>query len=186
MILSIYPPVNGLLDKTVSILHRTFNPNKDCWPRPPIVLMWSNVSRPRTGVTWLPNNFVPLLLTKPPEVVDMTESVEKTIQNDDPKTSTPTSNKKVKLYVICIFTQWRHVWRSNSVYCFIMFIFCNNCWACVELRLECSPLTCEQAFSGNEIGSRLVISHCLTAPHSPHKDSQMLLHDMHDSKTMYN
>jgi hypothetical protein len=99
-ILSIYPPVNGLLDKTVSILHRTFNPNKDCSPRPPIVLMWSNVSRPRTGVTWLPNHFVPLLLTKPPEVVDMTESVEKTIRNDDPKTSTP--KKKVKLYVIFI------------------------------------------------------------------------------------
>ena len=62
-ILSIYPPVNGLLDKTVSILHRTFNPNKDCSPRPPIVLMWSNVSRPGTGVgTWLPNHFVPLLM----------------------------------------------------------------------------------------------------------------------------
>ncbi len=101
-ILSIYPPVNGLLDKTVSILHRTFSPNKDCLPRPPIVLMWSNVSRPRTGVTWLPNHFVPLLLTKPPEVIDMTESVEKTIRNNI-KTSTP--KKKVKLYVICIFTQ---------------------------------------------------------------------------------
>ncbi|CAB3977878.1 Hypothetical predicted protein [Paramuricea clavata] len=96
-ILSIYPPVNRLLDKTVSILHRTFDPNKDCSPRPPIVLMWSNVSRPRTGVTWLPNHFVPLLLMKPPEGVDMTESVEKTIQNDDPKTSTPTSKKKYDL-----------------------------------------------------------------------------------------
>ena len=102
-ILSIYPPVNGLLDKTVSILHRTFNPNKDCSPRPPIVLMWSNVSRPGTGVgTWLPNHFVPLLLTKPPEVIDTTERVEKTVQNDDIKTSTP--KKKVKLNVICIFT----------------------------------------------------------------------------------
>ncbi len=92
-ILSIYPPVNGLLDKTVSILHRRFSPNKDRSLRPPIVLMWSSVSRPRTGVTWLPNHFVPLLLTKPPEVVDMTESVEKPIRNGDIKTSTP--KKKV-------------------------------------------------------------------------------------------
>ncbi len=47
---SVYPPVNGMLDKTVSILHTTFNPNKHCLLRPPIFVMWSSCSLPRTGV----------------------------------------------------------------------------------------------------------------------------------------
>ena len=40
---SIYPPVNGLLDKTVSILNTTFTPNPDCSKTPPIFLMWTNI-----------------------------------------------------------------------------------------------------------------------------------------------
>ena len=44
-----------------------------------------------------------------------------------------------------------------------LFVYCNNCRACVQLTLEikgesikeCPPLTCERACSGNEIKSRI-------------------------------
>ena len=78
---SVYPPVNGLLDKTVSILNTTFMPNLDnCTQTPPIFLMWTNVSPPRPGTTWIPNHFVPLLIKRPPQVINITADKEENIE----------------------------------------------------------------------------------------------------------
>lgn len=90
-IVSVYPPVNGLLDKTISILHTTFNPNKDCLAGSPIFIMWSSCSRPRTGITWTPNHFTPLLRTKPDEAINIDTSIRNT------KTYASTPKKKVIL-----------------------------------------------------------------------------------------
>ena len=93
-IVSVYPPVNGMLDKTVSILHTTFNPNKDCLPRPPIFVMWSSCSLPRTGVTWTTNHFTPLLRTKPAEMINLDGSENVEVKMSD-TTNASTPRKKV-------------------------------------------------------------------------------------------
>ncbi|XP_028408817.1 vertnin-like [Dendronephthya gigantea] len=65
-IVSIYPPVNGLLDKTIPILHRTFAPVREDKRRRPIYIMWTSAARPTTSRIWSPNHFVPLLVAKEP------------------------------------------------------------------------------------------------------------------------
>ena len=95
-IVSVYPPVNGMLDKTVSILHTTFHPNRDCLPRPPIFVMWSSCSLPRIDFTWTPNHFAPLLRTKPAEVINLdgSQNLELNIGN---ATNASSPRKKVQL-----------------------------------------------------------------------------------------
>ena len=69
-IVSIYPPVNSLIDKTISILNTTFAPQKEGSPRAPLVVMWSSVTPPSSG-TWRPSHFVPLLLKEQPTTIDV-------------------------------------------------------------------------------------------------------------------
>ena len=76
-IVSVYPPVNGLLDKTIPILHSTFAPTKDESPRARIVIMWSSVPLPSSGLMWTPNHFVPLLATKKSVPFDLVHSPTK-------------------------------------------------------------------------------------------------------------
>lgn len=77
-IVSVYPPVNGLLDKTIPILHTTFVPTKDDSPRARIVIMWSSVSRPSSQGMWTPNHFVPLLSMKNSATIDLRSSTKQT------------------------------------------------------------------------------------------------------------
>ena len=77
-IMSVYPPVNGLLDKTVPILHRTFVPTEEDSSRAPIVIMWSSVLVPFRGI-WTPNHFVPLLATTKPVTVDLSNSCKEQV-----------------------------------------------------------------------------------------------------------
>ena len=56
---SVYPPVNGCLDRTVAILNTTFQPRIQSKDQP-IIILWTHVLLPGEG-TWRPNHFVPLL-----------------------------------------------------------------------------------------------------------------------------
>lgn len=104
-IVSIYPPVNGLLDKTISILHTTFAPTKDASAAARIVIMWSSVSRPSSRGMWTPNHFVPLLAIKNSATIDLRSSTKQTYeaatnQNAD-TTSTP--EKQVSEFLFSSF-----------------------------------------------------------------------------------
>ena len=62
---SVYPALNGVLDKSVGILNTTFQPRgkvNGC----PIYILWSSTSFPKTGKTWTPNHIVPLLIDSAP------------------------------------------------------------------------------------------------------------------------
>ncbi len=60
---SVYPPVNGLQDKTHKLLSRVFKP-QSMKARTPLMIMWSHgagVGAVADNQTWLPNHFVPLI-----------------------------------------------------------------------------------------------------------------------------
>jgi hypothetical protein len=58
-ITSVYPPRNGMLDRSVSILNRTFLPREPSTRREYYV-MWTDCGGD-TGKTWIPNHFIPLV-----------------------------------------------------------------------------------------------------------------------------
>ena len=60
-IVSIYPALNGILDKCVSILNTTFQPRTKPTGRP-VYIMWSSTYYPKPKKSWTPNHFVPLLI----------------------------------------------------------------------------------------------------------------------------
>jgi hypothetical protein len=60
-IVSIYPALNGVLDRCVAILNTTFQPRTKPTGRP-IYIMWSSTYYPKPKKTWTPNHFVPLLI----------------------------------------------------------------------------------------------------------------------------
>ena len=61
-IVSVYPPVNGMLDSAVRILSCSFKPrltkNKKIEK---VYVMWTSVEEPEPEKTWTPNHFVPLV-----------------------------------------------------------------------------------------------------------------------------
>ena len=81
-IISLYPPVNGLMDKAFTILNRTFHPSTAKKPRAFIVIMWTSTCRPRQSTIWTPNHFSPLLLVGSPEMIDVSDksSMSKKVQ----------------------------------------------------------------------------------------------------------
>ena len=103
-IVSVFPPVNGLMDKTISILNTTFATKKEGSHRAPIVIMWSSVTPPSSG-TWTPDHFVPLLLREKPAKIDLRSPTKKTYAaatRHPGKTSTP--KKLVREYPIFILS----------------------------------------------------------------------------------
>ena len=60
-IVSIYPALNGVLDRCVPILNTTFQPRTKPTGRP-VYIMWSSTYYPKPKKTWTPNHFVPLLI----------------------------------------------------------------------------------------------------------------------------
>ncbi|CAM1320383.1 Uncharacterised protein g7464 [Pycnogonum litorale] len=63
-ITSIYPPRNGMLDRTLFILNRTFSPREPATShRGECFIMWTNCGGD-TGKTWIPDHFVPLVAKK--------------------------------------------------------------------------------------------------------------------------
>ena len=71
-ITSVYPPKNGLIDKSFSTLNTVFSPpNQNPRPSASISIMWSSCSLPAPDRIWIPNHFVPLLLNTPPVTVDL-------------------------------------------------------------------------------------------------------------------
>ena len=57
---SVYPPMNGILDKTVGILNRTFQPISAAKTHDCITVMWTRTQLEFSGI-WLPNHFLPLM-----------------------------------------------------------------------------------------------------------------------------
>ena len=58
---SVYPPKNGILDKTQSLLNQTFFPlGSKSSKKEPIQILWTRTTKSQDK-TWLPNHFVPLL-----------------------------------------------------------------------------------------------------------------------------
>ena len=55
-IISIYPPINGLMDSNVSKLNRNFNYGFS----PEIIILWAGGSKNQSGI-WTPNHFVAVL-----------------------------------------------------------------------------------------------------------------------------
>lgn len=99
-IVSIYPPVNGLLDNTISILHRTFVPVREDKSKRSIFVMWASASKPTPSRIWSPNHFVPLLLVKKPPMMTLSAQNNSYLEvakdapdgnqaHSAPKTSTP-------------------------------------------------------------------------------------------------
>ena len=74
-IVSVYPPVNGLLDNTIPILNKVFiTANKDLKSkRRPIFVMWRSCQAPVPSKTWHPNHFVPLLLVKESSMIALSD-----------------------------------------------------------------------------------------------------------------
>ena len=71
-IVSVYPPVNGLMDKAFPILNRTFHPNNVAkTASPSIFIMWTSMCRPRQSTIWTPNHLSPLLMVRGPEVINV-------------------------------------------------------------------------------------------------------------------
>ena len=62
-IVSIYPTVNGVADKTVPILHTTIEPRNKL-SRQQLHIMWSSTMSPPPVGIWTPNHFVPLIERK--------------------------------------------------------------------------------------------------------------------------
>jgi hypothetical protein len=61
---SVYPPINGVRDKTIMILDRSYHPRRPLPVKrkpPQVVIMWTSTLRPMKGRMWVPNHFVPLL-----------------------------------------------------------------------------------------------------------------------------
>ena len=71
---SVFPPRNGLLDKTFRYLNETFTPVSSKSKFDPICIMWTSTSY-SYHKTWLPNHFVPLIATKEQSIIDL-DSVE--------------------------------------------------------------------------------------------------------------
>ncbi|XP_033096396.1 vertnin-like isoform X1 [Anneissia japonica] len=59
-IISIYPPLNGLVDNCFVILNKHFTPRTSSTKRP-IRIMWTVFGSSGSTGTWTPNHFVPLL-----------------------------------------------------------------------------------------------------------------------------
>ena len=109
-IVSIYPPVNGLLDNTISILHRTFVSVREDKSRRPICIMWTSASRPTPSKIWSLNHFVPLLLVKEPPMMIFSEKNESDLEEGEDVSSenqehsaamTSTPKRRVKLLSTC-------------------------------------------------------------------------------------
>lgn len=108
-IVSIYPPVNGLLDNTISILYRTFVPAREDKSRRPIYIRWTSASRPTPSKIWSPNHFVPLLLVKEPPMMiseknksDLEVSKDVSGENQGHSAAmTSTPKRRVKLLSTC-------------------------------------------------------------------------------------
>lgn len=62
-IISVYPAINGLFDKCMSILNRAFLPRCEV-RQDPIYIMWSGNLKLGEQI-WTPNHFVPLMLLPP-------------------------------------------------------------------------------------------------------------------------
>ena len=59
-IYSVYPRMNGIIDKSAHILDTIFSPQKRLI-RQPIYIMWSRVGEQEKGQDWRPNRFIPLM-----------------------------------------------------------------------------------------------------------------------------
>ena len=102
-IVSVYPPVNGLMDKTISILNTTFVPQKESISRrAPLFIMCSSVTPPSLG-TWTPNPFVPLLLREKPATIDLRSPSKETYADATRHPNTSTPNKQVRKIFILSF-----------------------------------------------------------------------------------
>ncbi|MES1921772.1 hypothetical protein MHBO_003303 [Bonamia ostreae] len=73
---SVYPPVNGILDLSVSILNTVFPP-RGLKSRHTVTLLWFNCSLSHIPGKWSPNHFVPLLSNdQNVPVVDLTSELD--------------------------------------------------------------------------------------------------------------
>ena len=71
---TVYPLVNGLSDKYIPILNRTFVPRTPHRKKAEVTVMWSGSCGKNNGM-WVPNHFVPLLdRAEAGNVIDMTDS----------------------------------------------------------------------------------------------------------------
>ena len=99
-ITSVYPPVNGLMDRVVPILHTTFLPLNKTPPSNQIAIMWSSSSQPSSG-TWTPDHFVPLLLNTMPAQENLSSPSYADVLGRHPRqTSTP--SKQVCMFPLLI------------------------------------------------------------------------------------
>ena len=103
-IVSVYPPVNCLVDKNISILNTTFAPQKGGSPRAPLAVMWSSVT-PLSSETWTPNHFVPVLLKEQPTTIDLRSPSKKTYAAAAHRPTTiSTPKRRVRKYGIFIYS----------------------------------------------------------------------------------
>ena len=112
-IVSIYPSLNGVLDWCVAILNRTFQPRTKATGRP-VYIMWSSTYYPKTGYTWTPNQFVPLLID--PDQVCICEQSKHLV---DAGFSKILINRKIESHQYCIYDQ-------NIEYRYIVFTFSRS------------------------------------------------------------
>ena len=66
----VYPPRNGLIDKTVDILNTLFSPVSSKSKKDPIIIMWTSMMYSFISL-WMPNHFVPLIETHSNSVLDI-------------------------------------------------------------------------------------------------------------------
>ena len=111
-VMSVYPPVNGLVDKTTAILHRVFHPVDEDTTRRPIFVMWTNVCPPSPSRTWFPNHFVPLLVNRVPSTVVVSDESSK---NSTAGSTTPGFPRASTPKKVCISWHTRNNRQSSPV-----------------------------------------------------------------------
>ena len=84
-LVSVYPRVNGPLDRTARILDTTFSPQQKM-VNAPVYVMWTSASPRQLDKTWTPNHFVPLVDAPAEDVVVIAD------ENED-ENSIESSNK---------------------------------------------------------------------------------------------
>ena len=93
---SVYPPVNGILDPSVSVLNAVFPP-RALKSRHTVTLMWSSCSLSKPSGNWYPDHFVPLLPNDTNStVIDLSSNVDfpplsKSRPSQSPPAKSPTS-----------------------------------------------------------------------------------------------
>ena len=93
---SVYPPVNGILDPSVSVLNAVFPP-RALKSRHTVTLMWSSCSLSKPSGNWYPDHFVPLLPNDTNStVIDLSSDVDfpplsKSRPSQSPPAKSPTS-----------------------------------------------------------------------------------------------